>query len=207
MSGLLYFGSTPSYGNGLWTTISGSGTALFEDSTSYNTVVSVSESRNNIYEFEWKETNWLCVDSTILQIGFYYIPEISAGNDTILDFIHETTISGTEPIDIETSQWEIVSGTGYFTEQILIKQVEAVIRKKRTNQMKLRLSLSKIREIEQQLGVFLESQHNPKQESHEPYSVYDEQGDYMGTVFAHKGFFKEDELVKKVKQLLNEEER
>ena len=106
------FGAVSSLGTGKWTQIAGEVTGVFEDNTIANTKVNVGVAGD--YTFEWKETNWECVDSANVQIKFYEkIENVNAGVDTSLHFIDKYTLAGTyldpdEEVDVITT-WNKIS--------------------------------------------------------------------------------------------------
>ncbi|NOQ24191.1 MAG: T9SS type B sorting domain-containing protein [Bacteroidales bacterium] len=66
---------------GIWSIVSGSGTAVFSPSnTSTNAVVTVSDYGS--YQIEWIEINGICVDNDTITVDFYEQPNAKAGKDT-----------------------------------------------------------------------------------------------------------------------------
>ena len=59
-------------GAGVWSTVSGPGTATFINNNLDSTSVSVST--NGVYQFQWTETNGICSDADMVQISFNAAP-------------------------------------------------------------------------------------------------------------------------------------
>ena len=70
-------------GNGIWALYDGPGDAVFSpDVNDANANVTVSE--YGTYQFQWTELNHICQSSDIVEVTFSSLPEVSAGNDTII---------------------------------------------------------------------------------------------------------------------------
>lgn len=93
--------ASPSVGNGEWLS--------YEVSPAYQATVgsgqdsirlSAFTSENDTYDFYWKETNWQCVDSTVLTVVFSQPPSAAvAGEDIELaSYVFSTDLSATEPL-------------------------------------------------------------------------------------------------------------
>ena len=97
-----------SFGSGLWSQLSGIGTATFSSATDANTNVSVDT--YGIYEFVWTETNGPgCVDKDTVKIIFTEQPIADAGIDggiCGLDYQLQAIAS------VGTGTWSFVSGPG-----------------------------------------------------------------------------------------------
>ncbi|MEA3317468.1 MAG: gliding motility-associated C-terminal domain-containing protein [Bacteroidota bacterium] len=109
-----------SIGTGIWSVITGSGEAVFEDLYSANTTVDVSDA--GYYKLMWTETNWQCADYDSVQIHFYESPyNINVGNDTVLFFANEFLLNGEiQNPDNEmplSTLWEFVEGSGNIENQ------------------------------------------------------------------------------------------
>ena len=104
--------ATPSFGAGLWTLVEGEA-AEFADNTFAGTEVDVASA--GVYNFQWKETNWQCADSSLVEILLYETPSnVSAGNDTTLFFTDEFELNGNfdnpdEEVPVEVL-WEVAEG-------------------------------------------------------------------------------------------------
>ncbi len=100
--------AVPSVGTGLWTMVTGPGTATFvPNATSPNATVTVTV--YGTYTFRWTETNGPCSSSEVVTVNFYQTPVANAGaggNECDLNF----TFSAVPSIGIGT--WTMTSGTG-----------------------------------------------------------------------------------------------
>lgn len=99
-----------------WTQIEPSvGTTTFTDINNPKDTVSVDVS--GTYTYQWKETNWNCVDSIQVEITYYLpVQNVYGGEDTILNFVDEYILTGTytDPDDgsgivIPVEKWDISS--------------------------------------------------------------------------------------------------
>ena len=99
-----------------WTQIDPSdGISTFKDFNNPKDTVSVDVS--GTYTYQWKETNWRCVDSVEVLITYYLpVQNVFGGRDTILNFIDEYELTGdyTDPdeglgIVVPTEKWDISS--------------------------------------------------------------------------------------------------
>ena len=101
----------PSVGKGLWTMVSGPGTAAFDPSPEApNARVTVSA--YGTYTFRWTETNGPCSDDASVTVNFYQMPEANAGtggNNCGLDFNFRAVTS------VGTGTWTLLSGPGTVT--------------------------------------------------------------------------------------------
>ena len=66
-----------SFGNGVWSTVSGPGNVLFSAMSDPNSLVTVDA--YGTYVFEWDETNGTCGDASTVTINFYEQPSAEAG--------------------------------------------------------------------------------------------------------------------------------
>lgn len=89
------FKAVPSLGTGEWSQIEPSaGNTTFADINDPKTAVQVDASGE--YTYQWKETNWECVDSVSTTVSYYMpVSSIYAGKDTILNFIESYTLNAT----------------------------------------------------------------------------------------------------------------
>lgn len=101
----------PSVGIGLWTMVSGPGTAVFNPAPEApNARVTVSA--YGTYTFRWTETNGPCSDDASVTVNFYQMPEANAGtggNNCGLDFNFRAVTS------VGTGTWTLLSGPGTVT--------------------------------------------------------------------------------------------
>lgn len=105
-------GNSPAVGTGLWTKISGPGTAVFTDATVFNTTVSVSA--YGAYVFRWTITSGtICPASTDdVGIGFNEPPTVSnAGPDQSLCATLSTTMAANTAL-VGAGLWTQISGPG-----------------------------------------------------------------------------------------------
>jgi gliding motility-associated-like protein len=103
--------AVPSAGTGTWTMITGTGTAVFAPSANSPTVT-VTVSEYGTKEFQWKEENGLCSDSSSITVNFYEQPSANAGtggNNCGSEFILNAVPS------VGTGTWTRVSGPGSAT--------------------------------------------------------------------------------------------
>lgn len=98
----------PSVGTGLWTMVSGPGTAVFHPGPGApNARVTVSTS--GTYTFRWTETNGPCSDDASVTVNFYQRPIANAGSggdECGLSFRLNASASG------GTGTWSMPEGTG-----------------------------------------------------------------------------------------------
>ncbi|MDO8365635.1 MAG: proprotein convertase P-domain-containing protein, partial [Saprospiraceae bacterium] len=87
---------------GLWTTISGPGSAIFSNDSIVNSMVSVDS--NGVYLFQWMESNGICSDPDTVQIAFNAVP---------VGGIKQTTCDGTNQTYIIS--FPVTGGTAPFT--------------------------------------------------------------------------------------------
>lgn len=101
----------PSVGTGLWTMVSGPGTAAFHPGPEApNARVTVSTS--GTYSFRWTETNGPCISSASVTVNFYQRPIANAGsggNECGLSFRLNASASG------GTGTWSMPEGSGTVT--------------------------------------------------------------------------------------------
>ncbi|MCG8411929.1 MAG: hypothetical protein MI739_11670, partial [Bacteroidales bacterium] len=76
--------AVPSLGNGVWSIIDQptATSSVFENNLQANTNVTVNEA--GMYTYQWKETNWQCVDSANVSINFYeQLQNVDAGEKIV----------------------------------------------------------------------------------------------------------------------------
>jgi len=103
--------AVPSAGTGLWTLVSGPGTAVFVPSAVTPTAT-VTVSIEGTYTFRWTETNGPCISSSQVIVNFNLQPVANAGtggDECDLDFVLNA-VPGTG-----TGTWSMSSGTGTAT--------------------------------------------------------------------------------------------
>lgn len=112
--------ATPTLGTGMWKVISETGTTDFNNNfTNPNANITVDQA--GAYTYEWKETNWKCVDSANIDLRFYeQLTDVNIIDDQGLDdgevrlfYIDEYTLNGefTDPdmTDTVVSKWFKIS--------------------------------------------------------------------------------------------------
>lgn len=100
--------AVPSVGTGLWTMVTGTGTAAFTPNAT-TAAATVTVSAFGTYTFRWTETNGPCISSSVVAVNFYQQPVANAGaggNECDLDF----TLHAIPSIGIGT--WTMTNGTG-----------------------------------------------------------------------------------------------
>jgi gliding motility-associated-like protein len=122
-----HLAATPSVGLSTWTKVSGPGAVTFlPNIINPNATVKVDSitaawGLGNTYKLQWKEANWLCVDSSSVQITFYKRTSIAnAGKniDTIYTFDKYYTLHAEKPFT-GTGIWSVISGTGLSEAKIM----------------------------------------------------------------------------------------
>ncbi len=108
--------AVPSDGTGLW---SFTPQVIQSVPSAYNTAIKIDSSFNTAsvsYKFYWEEKNWLCSDKDSVTITFYNrINGIDAGRDTsLMSFDYMTGLKASLPLNWETGEWSVVSGSGDF---------------------------------------------------------------------------------------------
>jgi len=115
-----HLAATPSVGLSTWSKVSGSGVTTFlPNANNANATVKVDSTTaawglENKYKFQWKETNWLCVDSNSIQITFYKRTSLAnAGKDkdTLYTFDKIYTLKAAKP-SVGTGIWSVIQGNG-----------------------------------------------------------------------------------------------
>jgi len=100
--------AVPSVGTGLWTLVTGPGSAVFvPDAVTPNAVVTVSI--EGTYTFRWTETNGPCISSSLVIVNFNLQPVANAGtggDECDMDFVLNALPS------TGTGTWTMTSGTG-----------------------------------------------------------------------------------------------
>ncbi len=105
--------AVPVFGTGIWTRVSGPGSASFSPNASTPTAT-VTVTAYGTYVFRWTETQGVCKSSDDIIVNFYQPPVANAGsggNECDLDFILKA-VSGS--IDVHGT-WSMTSGTGTAT--------------------------------------------------------------------------------------------
>jgi trimeric autotransporter adhesin len=100
--------AVPSAGIGLWSVVTGPGTAIFTPNPNSPTAT-VTVSAYGTYTFRWTETNGPCSSSSVVTVIFYQQPLANAGaggNECDLDFV----LNALPSLGIGT--WTMISGTG-----------------------------------------------------------------------------------------------
>jgi len=103
--------AVPSVGIGLWTMVTGPGTALFTPGPGSPTAT-VTVSAYGTYTFRWTETNGPCISSSVISVTFYQQPVANAGtggNECDLNF----ALNAFPSVGVGT--WVMISGTGTAT--------------------------------------------------------------------------------------------
>ncbi len=103
--------AVPSVGAGLWSVVTGPGTATFAPAVT-SPVSTVTVSVYGTYTFRWTETNGPCISSSIVTVNFYQPPIINAGpggDACDLDFIFNAVPSA------GIGTWTMINGTGTAT--------------------------------------------------------------------------------------------
>jgi gliding motility-associated-like protein len=100
--------AVPSVGTGLWSVVTGPGTAVFTPSANSPSAV-VTVSAFGTYTFRWTETNGLCISSSVVTVNFNQMPDANAGTGGDACSLNFTlgAIQGTG-----TGTWTMVRGTG-----------------------------------------------------------------------------------------------
>ncbi|HBZ20086.1 MAG TPA: hypothetical protein DEO60_03070 [Bacteroidales bacterium] len=100
--------AVPSVGTGLWSVVSGTGTAVFTPAAN-SPSATVTVSAFGAYTFRWTETNGPCISSSIVSVNFNQLPDANAGtggNSCNLNFtLGAVPSSG-------TGVWTMIRGTG-----------------------------------------------------------------------------------------------
>jgi len=84
--------ATPSVGLSTWTKVSGPGAVTFlPNIINPNATVKVDSitaawGLGNTYKLQWKEANWLCVDSSSVQITFYKRTSIANAGKILIQY-------------------------------------------------------------------------------------------------------------------------
>jgi gliding motility-associated-like protein len=98
----------PSIGTGLWSVVTGAGTAVFTPNAN-SPSATVTVSAYGTYTFRWTETNGLCISSSVVTVNFNLMPDANAGaggNACNLNF----TLGAIPGPGIGT--WTMIRGTG-----------------------------------------------------------------------------------------------
>ena len=104
------FDAVPSVGIGLWSVLSGPGTAVFSPDEN-DPLATVTVDTEGSYEILWTETNGPCSDADTITVIFHKTPMSDAGPDQVLEYVFSAFMEGRMP-DYGTGNWEIVRGTG-----------------------------------------------------------------------------------------------
>ena len=122
-----HLAATPSVGTGTWTKTVGLGTVTFlPDANDPNAIVKVDSTTSawgleNAYKFSWKEDNWLCYDSSSVQILFYKRTSVAyAGKDkdTLYTFDKYYTLHVSKAL-VGTGIWSVIKGDGLGDAKIM----------------------------------------------------------------------------------------
>ncbi len=103
--------AVPSVGTGLWTMVTGPGTATFTPNANAPGAT-VNVTAYGTYTFRWTETNGPCTSSEVVTVNFYQPPVANGGaggNQCDLNFTFAAVPS------IGTGTWTMTSGTGTAT--------------------------------------------------------------------------------------------
>ena len=100
--------AVPSVGTGLWSVVTGPGTAVFAPSAN-SPSANVTVSAYGAYTFRWTETNGLCISSSVVTVSFNQMPDANAGTGGDACTLNFTlgAIQGTG-----TGTWTMIRGTG-----------------------------------------------------------------------------------------------
>ena len=100
--------AVPSVGTGLWSIVTGPGTAVFTPSAN-SPSATVTVSAYGTYTFRWTETNGLCISSSVVTVSFNQMPDANAGAGGDACTLNYTlgAIQGTG-----TGTWTMIRGTG-----------------------------------------------------------------------------------------------
>jgi gliding motility-associated-like protein len=110
----------PSLGKGLWSQVDGPGAIVFDDDTLYNSPMHIDVS--GTYSIKWREINWQCADSTMINVLLYRAASVNAGADTILhyetdhDLVGQVFNSDTIKQNEIVFSWDKLSGPGDIIE-------------------------------------------------------------------------------------------
>ena len=102
--------ATPGGGEGLWTVVSGPGSAIFTpNARTPNAIVTVSA--YGTYIFRWTELNGVCSGSSEISVSFYQQPHADAGRggDVCSD---SYVLNAASTSDAGTGKWTMTGGTG-----------------------------------------------------------------------------------------------
>jgi len=101
-------GAIPSVGTGLWSMVTGAGTAVFTPNAN-SPVATVTVSAYGTYTFRWTETNGPCISSSVVIVNFNQMPDANAGTGGDACNLNYTlgAIQGTG-----IGSWTMISGTG-----------------------------------------------------------------------------------------------
>src|SRR5262249_41570696 len=106
-------GNTPVVGTGLWSQLSGPGSATFSSPSSGNSTATASAYGS--YVFRWTITSGTCTSSADIQVVFWQTPTTAnAGPNQNLCESTTATLAGNTPT-VGTGVWTLVSGTGTIT--------------------------------------------------------------------------------------------
>lgn len=100
--------AVPSIGTGLWSVVTGPGTAVFSPQAT-NPAATVTVSAPGNYTFRWTETNGPCISSSVVTVNFYLPPDANAGtggDECDLNFI----LNAVPSTGIGT--WTMTAGSG-----------------------------------------------------------------------------------------------
>ncbi len=103
--------AVPSVGTGLWTLVTGPGTATFSPNANTAGAI-VTVSAYGTYTFRWTETNGPCSGNAVITVDFYQQPVANAGtggNECDLNFTFNAVPS------VGTGLWTLVTGPGTAT--------------------------------------------------------------------------------------------
>lgn len=112
--------ATPSLGKGLWSQVDGPGTIVFDDDTLYNSPMHIDVS--GTYSIKWREINWQCADSALIDVLLYRAASVNAGVDTILHYETDHDLVGQvfNPDAIKQNEivfsWDKLTGPGDIVE-------------------------------------------------------------------------------------------
>jgi gliding motility-associated-like protein len=103
------FSAVAVYGTGLWTIVSGPGTAKYSPNASSPTAT-VTVSTYGNYTFRWTETDGPCTTFDDIAVAFYRQPQANAGSDDDICGL-KYSLTANDPA-IGNGRWAMTSGTG-----------------------------------------------------------------------------------------------
>ncbi len=109
--------ASDSYGYGEWSKAYGSGVASFSNPFNHQSRITIHPLKEVKYGLIWQETNWQCVNKDTVEILFYGRPDVNAGENIILNFNTDTTLSANSLSENETGTWSLIKGQGTLQDE------------------------------------------------------------------------------------------